>query len=148
MPVDLRVSCDSPEGPAPVDTLTSSSDAEPCVPAQGVKRKNLQGGKKLPRRFKLDDVVGIQLCLAKKCAAGCTRRCKEQFQSKQAFSELSAFRKSWQEYHKVDQDQIDARYCLANVFLIWLLDVLDLVFGLCCAIIIIVVGFALILVVL
>ena len=117
MPVALRVSCDSPEGPAPVDTLSSSSDAEPCVPVRGVKRKNLQGAKSR-RRFKLDDVVGIQLCLAKKCAAGCTRKCKEQFQSKQAFSELSDFRKSWQGYHKVDQDQIDARYCLANMFLV------------------------------
>ena len=122
MPVQ-RVVTDSPELPSDIQSLSDSSDSEPPVAApRGLKRKRPGTATKPCRRLKLDDALGIQLVLSKECGAGCKRHCKKQFQAKQALKELSDFRKSWQEHHKIDQDQIDAWLCCCSkMFLVEIL---------------------------
>ena len=130
MPVQ-RVVAYSPERPADIQSLSDSSDsdAEPPVAApRGLKRKRPGTTTKPRRRLKLDDPLGIQLVLSKGCGAGCKRHCKKQFQAKQALQELTDFRKSWQEYHKTDQDQIDAWLCCwSKMFLVEILGELRLI---------------------
>ena len=103
--------------PKDITDVTDSSEAEPIQPhrKRGAKRKF--GAAFNPRkRFDLDDDVGIQLVLSKKCVAGCTKRCKEQFHNKQSYAEFKAFRTNWKGYHKTDQDQIETWSLLSPGF--------------------------------
>lgn len=98
--------------PRAVTELSSSSDSEPLRGNRGVKRKRCKGnresgGKRARARLSLDDEIGIQLFLSRKCGAKCTRRCKEAFLKKQSLPKFRAFRKEWCQYHKTDQDTVE-----------------------------------------
>jgi len=101
--------------PKDITDVSDSSEAEPITPQRGVKRK-FGVASSSRKRFALDDDVGIQLVLSKKCMAGCTKRCKEQFSSRQSFAEFREFRRAWKGYHKTDQDQIETWSLLSPGF--------------------------------
>ena len=93
-----------------VDHVTDSSEEQPPdVRRRGLKRK--QSTTPRVRRLASDDDIKIQLVVNKKCSAGCTRRCKEQFQSKHSLEEFQTFRRTWKGYHKTDQDTIVTLSC-------------------------------------
>lgn len=103
-----------PERPQDVTELSDSSEAEPSVcQKRGLKRKRGKSGVSR-KKFPLDDDIGIQLLVGKKCLGRCKKRCKQTFQSRDAYQELKAFRKTWQGYHKTDQDQIVAKICFQD----------------------------------
>ena len=96
--------------PRVVDDVTDSSEEQPpVVPRRGLKRKPSTTPR--VRRLASDDDIKIQLVLHKKCTAGCTKRCKEQFLAKPSLEEFRVFRKTWKGYHKTDQDTIVTLSC-------------------------------------
>ncbi|CAE7297739.1 unnamed protein product [Symbiodinium sp. CCMP2592] len=77
------------------------------------KRKGLDNRPK-SKRPAPDNALALERMVARKCHAKCRKGCKAPYRLHKNFEALRSFRRTWMEYHKVDQDQpkppVDQRY--------------------------------------
>ena len=93
------------QAPDAVDELSASSaeDVDFAPVPGGRKRKIRKCRVKRPDKT---DALNVRRVLAIPCHNKCRRGCKQHFQGRAEFEELLKFRREFEAYHKLDQDQI------------------------------------------